>query len=243
MFYTPGNLGFSDTTSLSINANIYGLENINTQNYLGQRTDLKGLQFNTIPLPVSGSLQTKSDWNISYGLLSPVSFNFSGVARVVREFHIAGEEVSPGKEEVVSESGIITKVQETRVALGVDKMLNSNPGFGISVWNTIRTVNYSYRFSAKALTNNPDQLLIARIQNEFINYFALGTALKFGLNYQNESYGLGVAVTTPELDWIGNGTVAKELTLANLNIPGTDESLTAYASDRQEKLKPLVNHL
>ena len=237
VFYNPGNLGFLDTTSLSINANLYGLENINIQNALGQRADFKGLQFNTIPLPVSGSLQTKSDWNISYGLLSPVSFNFNGVARVVGEFNIAGEEVSPGKEEVVSESGIITKVQETTVALGLGKILNSNLGFGISLLNTIRTVNYSYRFSAKALTTNPDQLLIARIQNEFIHYFALRTALKFGLNYQKESYGLGLAVTTPGLDWLGNGTVAEDLTLSNLNIPGTDEPLTAYASDRQEKLK------
>ncbi|MFC5624685.1 hypothetical protein [Algoriphagus winogradskyi] len=237
VFYNPGNLGYLDTTSLSINANLYGLENINIQNALGQRADFKGIQFNTVPLLVSGSLATKSDWNLSYGLLTPVSFNFNGVARIVGEFDVAGEELSPGKEEVVSESGIITKVQETTVALGIGRKLSSNLGFGISLLNTIRTVNYSYRFSAKALTNNEDYILMARTQNEFINYFALRTALKLGLNYQNDTYGFGLAVTSPGLDWLGNGTVAQDLTLSNINTAGSDQPLTAFASDRQEKLK------
>jgi hypothetical protein len=237
VFYNPGNLGYLDTTSLSINANLYGLENVRIENALGQRADFKGIQFNTVPLLVSGSIKTKSDWNVSYGLLSPVNFNFNGVARIVGEFDIAREEISPGKEEVVGESGIISKVQETTLALGIGKKLSSNLGFGISLLNTIRTVNYSYRFSAKAFTNNTDYILMARTQNEFINYFSLRTALKVGLNYQKESYGFGLAVTSPGLDWLGNGTVAEDLTLSNLNIGSSDKPLTAFASDRQEKLK------
>ncbi|WP_339878947.1 hypothetical protein [uncultured Algoriphagus sp.] len=237
VFYNPGNLAFLDTTSLSINANLYGLENIKIENALGQRADFKGIQFNTIPLLISGSIQTKSDWNVSYGLLTPVSFNFNGVARIEGEFDLAGDEFSPGMEQVVSESGIITKLQETTVAIGVGKKINSQLGFGISLLNTLRTMNYSYRFSAKALTNSDDYFLISRTQNEFINYFAVRTAVKLGFNYQKESYGFGIAVTSPGLDWIGNGTVEEDLTLSNIILPGTAKPLTAYASDRQEKLK------
>ena len=237
VFYNPGNLGYMDTTSLSINANLYGLENVNIENALGQRADFKGIQFNTVPLLISGSIQTKSDWNVSYGLLTPVSFNFNGVARIEGEYNLAPEDISPGKEDLVSESGISTKLQETTVALGIGKKLNPNLGFGISLLNTLRTVNYSYRFSAKALTNSEDYFLISRTQNEFINYFALRTALKLGLNYQKSTYGFGVTVTTPGLDWLGNGTVAEDLTLSNLIVPGLDKPLTAFASDRQEKLK------
>ena len=200
VFYNPGNLGFLDTTSLSINANLYGLENIKIENALGQRADFKGIQFNTIPLLISGSIQTKSDWNVSYGLLTPVSFNFNGVARIEGEFDLAGDEFSPGMEQVVSESGIITKLQETTVAIGVGKKINSQLGFGISLLNTLRTMNYSYRFSAKALTNSDDYFLISRTQNEFINYFAVRTAVKLGFNYQKKSYGFGIAVTSPGLD-------------------------------------------
>ncbi|SFT39112.1 hypothetical protein SAMN04489724_0550 [Algoriphagus locisalis] len=237
VFYNPGNLGYLDTTSLSINANLYGLENITIENALGQRADFKGIQFNTIPLLISGSIQTKSDWNVSYGLLTPVSFNFNGVARIEGQYELASEDISPGQEDLVSESGIITKVQETTVALGIGKKLSPNLGFGISLLNTLRTLNYSYRFSAKALTNSDDYFLISRTQNEFINYFAARTSLKLGLNYQKGTYGLGLAITTPGLDWLGNGTVAEDLTLSNLIVPGIENPVTAYASDRQEKLK------
>lgn len=237
VFYNPGNLGYLDTTSLSINANLYGLENVKIENALGQRADFKGIQFNTVPLLISGSIQTKSDWNVSYGLLTPVSFNFNGIARIEGQYELADEDISPGKENIVSESGVITKLQETTVAVGIGKKLNPNLGFGVSLLNTLRTVNYSYRFSAKALTNSEDYFLISRTQNEFINYFAIRTALKLGLNYQKNSYGLGLAVTTPGVDWLGNGTVAEDLTLSNLFVPGVAEPVTAYASDRQEKLK------
>ncbi|MEP1954746.1 MAG: hypothetical protein ABJJ26_07400, partial [Algoriphagus sp.] len=237
VFYNPGNLGYLDTTSLTINANLYGLENIKIENALGQRADFKGLRFNTVPLLISGSIQTKSSWNLSYGLLTPVSFNFNGVARIEGNFEIAPENISPGKEEVVSESGINTKLQETTLAVGFGKKLSPNLGFGLSLLNTIRTVDYSYRFSAKTLTNSQDYYLISRTQNEFINYFALRTALKVGLNFQKESYGLGIAVTTPSLDWLGNGTVAEDLTLTNLPVQGIARPVNAYASDRQEKLK------
>ncbi len=174
---------------------------------------------------------------MSYGLLTPVSFNFSGFARIEGEFEIANEDISPGLEELVSESGIITKLQETTVAFGVGRKLNPSLGFGISLLNTLRTVNYSYRFSAKTLTNSDDYMLISRTQNEFINYFAVRTALKLGLNYQKESYGFGIALTSPGLDWLGNGTVAEDLTLSNMIIPGNPNPVNAYASDRQEKLK------
>ncbi len=40
VFYNPGNLGYLDTTSLTINANLYGIENIRIENALGQRAVL-----------------------------------------------------------------------------------------------------------------------------------------------------------------------------------------------------------
>ncbi|UZD23006.1 hypothetical protein [Algoriphagus halophytocola] len=237
VYYNPGNLAYLDTSSLTINANTYGIENVKIVNALGQRADFKGLQFNTIPLLVSGSIQTNSKWNISYGLMTPVSFSFNGIARLNGFFDLATGEISPGEEELVAESGINTKVQETMVAIGAGRKIGENLGFGISLLNTLRTVNYSFRFSAKALTNTEDYLMIARIQNEFIDYFAVRTALKAGLNYQKAGYGLGLTVTSPGLDWLGSGTVAEDLTLSNIAVPNSEDRFTAYASDRQEKLK------
>ncbi|MBB6327700.1 hypothetical protein FHS59_003343 [Algoriphagus iocasae] len=237
VYYNPGNLAFLDTTTLSINANLYGLENIKIENALGQRADFKGLQFNTVPLLISGSIKSKSNWNISYGLLTPVSFKFSGIARINDYFDLVEESESPGPEELVAESGLNSQVQETMVTLGLGKKIGKNLGFGISLLNTLRSVNFNYRFNSKTLTNSDDYILLSRVQNEYVNYFAVRTALKAGINYQKGSLGYGFTVTSPGIPILGTGTVAEDLTLTNLKLPGSDTRASAYASDRQEKLK------
>lgn len=237
VYYNPGNLAFLDTTTLSINANLYGLENIKIENALGQRADFKGLQFNTVPLLISGSIKNKSDWNISYGLLTPVSFKFNGVARVNDYFDLIDEAESPGEEELVAESGLNSQVQETMVTLGIGKKIGPSLGFGISLLNTLRNVNFNYRFNAKTLTNDENHIILARTQNQFAQYFSIRTALKVGINYQKGSWGYGLTMTSPGIPFLGSGTVAKDLTLVNLKPPGSDTRTSAFASDRQEKLK------
>lgn len=237
VYYNPGNLAFLDTSSLSINANLYGLENIEIQNALGQAQDFKGLQFNTVPLLISGTIKNKSKWNLSYGLITPVSFKFNGNARIDQEIDLVPEGESPGLEELVSESGLNTRIQETSLILGIGKKLNSNLGFGLSLMNTLRSVDFTYRFSAKTLTNGADSFIISRTQNEFTNYFSVRTALKTGINYQGNGFGLALTAKTPGISWLGNGTVAEDLTLVNLRVNDNPNRISAYASDRQEKLK------
>lgn len=236
VFYNPGNLAFLDTTVISLNANLYGLENIQVENALGQQADFAGLQFNTVPLLISGALRLKSGFRINYGLLTPVSFKFNGVARINRLSDLINENESPGQEELVAESAVSTRVQETTLALGVSKKLNLNLGVGLSLLTTLRSLDYSYRFSGKTLTNQLDPLLISRSQNEFVNYFNVRTALKAGINYQGNGYGVGFTVTSPGLSWLGSGTVAEDITLVNFPAPNTNRRFSAYASDRQEKL-------
>lgn len=237
VFYNPGNLAFLDTTSLSLNANLYGLETINIENALGEQADFKGLQFNTIPLLISGAFKFKNGFRLNYGLLTPVSFKFNGVARIDRYSNLVEESESPGEEELLAESSINTRVQETSLALGVSKKIGSRLGIGLTLLNTIRTVDFTYQFSGKTLTNEAVPLLISRISNEFVHYFNLRTALKGGINYQGIGFGLGFTVTTPGISLFGNGTVAKDLTLVNIKSNTTGKRFSAYASDRQEKLK------
>lgn len=237
VFYNPGNLAFLDTTSLSLNANLYGLENIKIENALGEKADFKGLQFNTVPLLISGALKLKNGFRLNYGLLTPVSFKFNGVARIDRLSDLVEENESPGEEELLAESSINTRVQETTLALGVSKKIGPRLGIGLTLLNTIRTVDFTYQFSGKTLTNELDPLLISRTSNEFVHYFNIRTALKGGINYQGQNYGLGFTLTTPGIKVLGNGTVAKDLTLVNNKLEISDNRISAYASDRQEKLK------
>jgi len=237
VYYNPGNLAFLDTSSISINANLYGLENITIENALGEREDFRGLQFNTIPLLISGTIRNKSPWNLSYALITPVSFQFNGVARLERDFDLIDDQESPGREELVSETSLNTSVQETTIILGIGRKIKPNLGFGISLLNTYRSVNFNYRFNAKTFSNTEDQFLVSRAQNEFVNYWGVRTALKVGLNYQKDGWGLAVAVQSPGIDWLGSGTVAEDITITNLIVREGGDRITAFGSGRQEKLK------
>ncbi|MHA7129342.1 hypothetical protein [Algoriphagus namhaensis] len=237
VYYNPANLAFLDTSSVSINANLYGLENIEIENALGQRENFAGLQFNTVPLLVSGNIKINSPWSLSYGLITPVSFNFNGVARIETERDLIPDNESPGLENLVAESGLNTRVQETSVILGAGRLLGPAVGIGFSLVNTLRSVDFNYRFSAKTLTNTTDYFLVSRSQNEFVKYYTVRTALKAGINYQQKGYGLAATIQTPGLTWLGNGSVAEDVTLVNLPIREGGDRITAFGSARQEKIK------
>ncbi|WP_057935757.1 hypothetical protein [Algoriphagus resistens] len=237
VYYNPGNLSFLDTASLSINSNFYGMDNISIQNALGNQADYKGLQFNTIPLLISGSVTLSPKWKLSYGLLTPVSFKFNGNARLVEMADLINEDESPGLEELVAESSLNTKVQETSLTIGMGRRINSAFGIGLSLISTLRTTDFTTDFSAKTLTNTEDYMLVSRAQDSYVNYFTVRTALKAGLNYQKNNYGIGLTFTTPGINLFGNGTISKDITINNLYIDKIGRRLTAFASDRQEKLK------
>lgn len=237
VFYNPGNLAYLDSGSLSLNANFYGLESIQVENALGDRADFKGLQFNSFPLLISGSFSLKNKLRIHYGLLTPVNFKFNGIARIDRISDLVDEAESPGPEELLAESGVNTRVQETTLALGIGKKINPNFSYGVSLLSTLRSVDYSFRFAAKTLTNSDDYILISRTENQFVNYSTVRSALKGGFNYQGNGFAIGMTVTSPSLNLFGNGTVAEDLTLTNLKPENSDQRVSAYASDRQEKLK------
>lgn len=237
VYYNPGNLAFLDTSSISINANLYGLQNIEIENALGQRQNFKGLQFNTIPLLVSGTIKSKSKWNLSYALITPVSFTFNGLARIDDLVEILPDDVSPGPEDLVAESGINLRVQETSILFGIGRRLKRNLGFGMSLVNTFRSLDYTSRFTAKTFSNTEPSVLISRNQTEFVSYWSLRTAVKMGLNYQKDSYGLAFTIQSPGIDWLGNGEVAEDLTITNLRLRPDGMPLTAFSSDRQQKLQ------
>ncbi|WPR77867.1 hypothetical protein [Algoriphagus sp. NG3] len=237
VFYNPGNLGFLDTASISINSNFYGLDNINIQNALGREADYRGLQFNTVPLLISGSVSLSPKWKLSYGLLTPVSFKFNGNARLVEIDDWIQGDISPGDEELVAESSLNTRLQETTLVLGMGRKINSHWGLGLSLINTLRTTDFTTGFSAKTLSNGEDYFMVSRTQSTYVNYFSVRSALKAGVNYQNKLYGLGFTITSPGVNLMGNGTVSKDITINNLYIDRLNRRGTAFASDRQEKLK------
>jgi len=237
IYYNPGALGFLDNSSISVNANAYRIENIKIENALGEKADFKSSQLGSVPLLTGGMINTKDKrWKIGYSFMSPVQFNFKGIARKDGYFDLVDDIESPGKEEFVGESGVSSKLSEILIILGAARQLNENWSVGLSNLFTVRSNSYLRNFSSYAFLNNPDNTMISAQLTQNVDYYNVRYAAKVGIAYKKDKWRAGLTVTTPSINIMGVGTVAANISAYNLKILD-DNRITAVATDRQSELK------
>ena len=239
VYYNPGALGFLDDASLSINANVYRIENIRIFNAVGQQADFRSNQFASVPLLAGGMLKTKRDrWKIGYAFIAPVDFSFKGIARIDSDFALVDDAESPGTEALVGESSLTSKLSEVVLGLGIGRALNEQWAIGITHLFTVRSHTYQRNFSAHMFLNDAAQTLVSanRVQN--VDYYNVRYAAKVGVTYRTSGWSWGLTLTTPSVRIMGNGTVAADVSVHNLKLNGTDR-VEGLASDRQAKLKSI----
>jgi len=237
IYYNPGALGFLDNSSISVNANAYRIENIKIENALGEKADFKSSQLGSVPLLTGGMINIKDKrWKIGYSFMSPVQFNFKGIARKDGYFDIIDETESPGKEEFVGESGISSKLSEILIVLGAARKLNENWSVGLSNLFTIRSNSYLRNFSTYTFMNNPENTLVSAQLSQNVDYYNVRYAAKVGIAYKKDKWRAGLTVTSPSINIMGVGTVAANISAYNLKVLG-DNRITAVATDRQSELK------
>ncbi len=237
VYYNPGALGFMEDASISINANVYRIENIRIFNALGQEADFKSSQIASVPLLAGGMLKTKKDkWKIGYAIISPVNFSFKGTARVDGEYELIDDNESPGMEALVGESSITSKLSDVMLGIGVGRALNDHWSVGLTHLFSVRSQVYQRNFSAHMFLNDDTQTQVgaSRVQN--VDYFNVRYMAKLGVAYRRGGWSFGFTLTTPSVRILGNGTVAADVSVHNYKINGTDRD-DGVASDRQEKLK------
>jgi hypothetical protein len=66
IFYNPACLSFIDTSSITINADLYQLEKTKIENALGNQKDFNNNNFKNLPFLISGLIPTKNP-NIKMG--------------------------------------------------------------------------------------------------------------------------------------------------------------------------------
>ncbi|RPD41511.1 outer membrane protein transport protein [Chitinophaga barathri] len=236
LYYNPAALAFIDTASVSINANLYQVENIKIKNALGQRADFKSSNIATIPLLVTGMFETKNPrLKIGYGFVSPVNFDFKATARFDGFQQIVDDSESPGDEEFIGQQSISTSVHEVAAAIAIGYKLNPKFAIGITNLFTVRTANYTKATLSRFFLNNADRQLVTATFLQNFNYYHVRYAAKIAAAYKTKRFDAGLTVTTPGLGFMGKGTVAADLTGTAIKYNGRRQDLTA--NDRQEKLK------
>ncbi|WP_224485139.1 hypothetical protein [Robertkochia aurantiaca] len=237
LFYNPGSLAFLKDASVSVNANAYRVEAIRIKNALGNEADFQSDQLGSVPLLAGGMINLQDQrWKLGYGFLAPVDFNFKGIARADGNFNIIDDAESPGAEETVGESSISNKVKELLFAFAASYRLDEHWGFGVSSFFTVRSHTYNRTLSIYSFANDEAVGLVGGNLIQNVDYYNVRYALKVGINYQKEPWGVGLTLTSPSLNLFGKGTTASNIAARNLKLIG-DDRVSGVATDRQAKLK------
>ncbi len=239
VYYNPGALGFLEDGDISINANLYQIENIRIENAIGQQADFKSNQIGNVPLLFSGMLsRQESKWKIGYGIMSPVAFQFKGTARLDELYDVVDDESeSPGPEEFIGELTKNVKTTEILGALGFSRKLNDRISIGFSNFLIFRNENFARNFLVYFFLNDGNNTLVSGTEIVNIKYFNVRYQLKLGGAWKlSDDWEIGATIATPSINLFGNGSVAENLSLNNTKLFTADRR-DFLASDRQEKLK------
>lgn len=238
IFYNPGALGFLESTSVSVNANAYRIESIRIENALGNRARFESDQLGSVPLLAGGMINLNNErLKLGYGFMAPVDFNFKGIARVDNIVNIVDDEESPGDEEIVGETSVTSKVKELLIALGGGYRINDHWSVGLTNMFTVRSHTYNRGFSAYAFVNAPDLAFIGGNLAQNVDYYNVRYAAKLGVVYKKDHWSAGLTVTSPSVNFFGQGTTASNIAARNILFDGQDERLSGVATDRQAELK------
>ncbi len=237
VYYNPGGLGFIENASISVNANVYRIENIKIENALGQQADFKSSQFGSVPILIGGMFKIKSaKWKIGYGLIAPVDFNFKGNARLDGSYAITDDQESPGEEVLVGESEKSSKISEVSLNIGVGRKLNEKWSVGLTQLFTFRSQTYNRQLLAHLILNDEERTLLNTTIVQYMQYYHLRYAAKLGVAFREDRWSAGLTLTSPSVGMLGKGNIAADITAQNMKLGG-DERVNGFASDRQEKLK------
>ena len=236
LFYNPGSLGFIDTAMVSINANLYKLENIKIKNAVGNKADFKTANFVTVPLLIAGMLPSKNPrlkWG--YGLGAPMHFTFNGSGRIDGAFPIVNDASSPGNENYTGQTQVKTIAKETLAGIGLGYRLSENWSIGLTNQITIRSVEYTNIVLSRFYLNTQPADLVSSNIWKSTKYNHWRYSAKIGLAFTKKNWDAGVTVTTPSFSVYGKGNVSADVTANDILINGSRRDI--YANDAQQKLK------
>lgn len=238
IYYNPGNLGWIDTSSISVNANGYQNESIKIENALGQKADFKSNHIGSVPLFIGGMIGTKnSKYRIAYGVLAQTSFDFKADARVEGSYALINDEDSPGNEDAIGQTSINTKLTELVAGIGVGRKLGNWFSIGISGGFITRSVDYTRYSLVRVYMNETSDPLVSSTIIQSVNYYNVRFQPKLGLSYQKGHWQIGLTFAAPSVNLFGNGSVNFDATATNIKPPNQTSRIDFVANDRQVKLK------
>ena len=237
IFYNPAAIAFIDTSSFSINANLYQAENTVVKNILTKEKEFASLQLTSIPLLTSGQFKARvPNMRISYGVFSPAAFQFRGQAHLTGQYAVVPDDESPGKEAFVGDINVFTRMRELDFAFGVSYKLDEHWSIGLTHLIDVRTHFYNRSVFTYYVLNNAEQTLVNSSLTQGFNYYNVRYMPKLGVAFRGNKWSWGATVTSPGIRIMGTGAVGVDVLGTNVKA-GAPQRSSLVINNRQTKIK------
>ncbi len=218
IYYNPGALGFIQHPSLSVDANVYKIDKIFINDGVGNGVDLNSAQLWIYPQIISGLVNiVKNDrWKFSYALLTR---QYSNVLMSTRytQADFSPDKYNPG-EKFIGAVDYNATLNEQWGGLGASFRINEHLSVGASVFISYRAQSYQFSNYLRDLLPSDSASMFLTLNNDkTLKYKTFSGLLKFGLAWQNKKWKIGLTVTTPRVQFFGNGNIQREESIVALD--------------------------
>lgn len=236
VFYNPGRIGFINSNSISISANVYKVQMTKFRNALGQKNDVGYNRYAFYPqvlarmIPISKS----SQWRLGVGLFTRYNSRLLFHEKIVTNYDALPSQ--PGNELFIGSTDYSNDFNEQWGMVSVAHQLNQSWSIGLS---TIAAYRYQYYRSSSeglSLVNDASATLMSLKTSTDLLYVNWRLLWKFGLAWQQGRWKAGLTITTPTINLYGDADVQSEIVVGGLKalVPSSQID-NLIISDRQER--------
>ena len=245
IYYNPASISEVVASKFSLNASLFSFDFINISNALGEGIDLETVIAKVEPRFVSYMLKPKKHQNLSFevAFLNNENEKTEVMASVDQENQVLTG--SAGNDRYTAFYQYYSKFRDDWVGIGASTRLSKKIILGISMFASIKSLNYRNSLDIQAYPLNDtipvggkNAFYAAGYEDDkYLNFNDYRLLWKVGLIYKWKSLSLGMTVTTPSIGVYSDGKrVERKEQQSNINNPVTGMPLPDYlVTDYEEQ--------
>jgi hypothetical protein len=248
IYYNPASISEVEASKFSLNASLFSFTFINISNALGTGIDLDDINAKVEPRFIAYMLKPRKHKNLSF----EIAFlnNESEKAEVNASVDTRNDVLStiPGDDRYFAFYQYSSEFRDDWIGLGMSAMLGQRLIAGLSMFASIKTLNYKNTLDIQAYplndtsrsTGSTGSFRAASYEDyKYLKFNDYRLLWKLGLLYKWESVSLGLTITTPSIGVYADGKrVERKEQQSNISNPETGQPMDDYLLvDYEEKGK------
>jgi len=247
-YYNPATISFVKKSAFSFNVSLMSFQRYLLTNTVEDEASLEVVQVVLQPRFIAALMQPKKLNKIvlEIVLLNRNNYVLDFAESVNSSYDVLAYPI--GEENYFGALNYQAKFDERMYGVGGAQKLNEKFSLGMSAFLLYKSYRSSKEVTTTAtpksenvidsLGNTFDYYFASARRDERIDYYNFRFLMKIGANYQTNKFGLGLNVTLPSLNLYSQGSVYREFSQSNIDLPNQNEiTKDIFISDYQTKLK------